>query len=374
MNTLQSIFTDYYEHIRYIIRPRNSVIENIEKMIHCGDHSHGGAFFACPHCGNMKFVPFRCKSRFCPSCGNKYNQMRSLHISSKLVRCHHRHCVFTIPEELRIFFLQDRSLLNCLFLSVRDVVLRMFAKLNRSENFTPGFVCVLHTFGRDLKWNPHIHALISEGGAGNHIVWKPIAHFDFKFLRLAFRKVLLEKLSLQLGTSFSKLKNQLYKKYPDGFYVRAKPNHCSPDITVKYITRYLGRPVIATSRIDDYDGDFVTFHYTRHEDHLTVTECVPALEFIERLIVHIPEKHFKMLRYYGIYAKHHKHEAKLHRCLPKEKYHFFLRCSDWRTSILLSFGYDPLCCSECGTSMLVLEVYHKKTALFEQYRKVMRYG
>ncbi|MFR8618354.1 MAG: transposase [Anaerostipes hadrus] len=23
---------------------------------------------------------------------------------------------------------------------------------------------VLHTFGRDLKWNPHIHCLISEGG------------------------------------------------------------------------------------------------------------------------------------------------------------------------------------------------------------------
>ena len=31
--------------------------------------------------------------------------------------------------------------------------------------------------------NPHIHALISEGGAGNHIVWRPCTHFDFRFLR-----------------------------------------------------------------------------------------------------------------------------------------------------------------------------------------------
>ena len=39
----------------------------------------------------------------------------------------------------------------------------------------------------------------------------------------------------------------------------------------------------------------------------------------------------------------------------------FLRSiQDWRQSILLSFGYDPLSCSKCGTSMLVLEVYHKK--------------
>ncbi|SFN94538.1 hypothetical protein SAMN04489757_1051, partial [Anaerocolumna aminovalerica] len=47
---------------------------------------------------------------------------------------------------------------------------------------------------------------------------------------------------------------------------------------------------------------------------------------------------------------------------------------DWQKSILLTFGYDPLRCPECGASMLVLEVYHKKTALFEQYRKSMGYG
>ena len=56
------------------------------------------------------------------------------------------------------------------------------------------------------------------------------------------------------------------------------------------------------------------------------------------------------------------------------KKRFLRSIQDWQHSILLSFGYDPLCFSECGTSMLVLEVYHKKTALFEQYRKVMKYG
>lgn len=81
----------------------------------------------------------------------------------------------------------------------------------------------------------------------------------------------------------------MYTKHADGFYVRAKPNLCTPDITIKYISRYLGRPVIATSRIDTYDGENVTFHYTRHEDNKTVTETIPALNFIQKLIVHIPE-------------------------------------------------------------------------------------
>ena len=373
-NILQTIFSDHFEYIQYVIRPDKNVLDNINRMILCHDPSYGGAFFGCPHCGNLKFVPFSCKSRFCPSCGNVYNQKRAFRMSCILVSCIHRHCVFTIPEELRIFFLKDHSLLNCLFHSVRDVVLRMFFKMNKSELFTPGFICVLHTFGRDLKWNPHIHALISEGGAGNITPWRPNPHFDYDFLRLAFRKVLLDQLSLKLGPPFKKLKNQIYKDHPEGFYVRAKPNLCSPDITIKYISRYLGRPVIATSRMDAYDGDSVTFHYQRHEDHKTITECIPAIDFIKRLILHIPDKHFKMVRYYGIYAKHHKQEKNLRKCLSKQKQHYLSKLLDWRNLILLTFGYDPLRCPECGTSMLVLEVYHKKTALFERYRKVMGYG
>ena len=118
-----------------------------------------------------------------------------------------------------------------------------------------------------VKWNPHIHALISEGGAGNITPWRPVKHFDYNFLRNAFRKVLLEQLTSSIGPSFRKVKNEMY---------------------------------------------------TKHEDNKTVTETIPALDFIQKLIVHIPEKHFKMLRYYGVYAKHHKQEKNL---LVLEVYH-----------------------------------------------------
>ena len=374
MNRLQDIFKDHYEEIKYILHPRNAVMSNIDRMLVCGDSKFGGAFFGCADCGTLKFVPYTCKSRFCPSCGNMYNQKRSFSISSKLISCVHRHCVFTIPEELRVFFLKDRSLLGELFHSVRDAILRMFFKINKTELFTPGLVCVLHTFGRDLKWNPHIHALISEGGAGNITPWRVVKHFDYRFLRNSFRKVLLDRLTKRFGSSFRKVKNEMYTKHSNGFYVRAKPNSCTPDKTIKYITRYLGRPVIASSRIDHYDGDHVTFHYQRHEDNALITETVPVLDFIQRLIVHIPERHFKMLRYYGIYAKHHKQEKKLRKCLTYEKRKFLRSTLAWQQSILLSFGYDPLRCPKCGASMLVLEVYHKKTALFEQYRKALEHG
>ena len=87
----------------------------------------------------------------------------------------------TIDENLRDFFLRDRSLLNCLFHSVNSVVLRMFQQINKSKNFTPGFLMVLHTFGRDLRWNPHIHCLISEGGFSDDGFWRYVKQLSFRF-------------------------------------------------------------------------------------------------------------------------------------------------------------------------------------------------
>ena len=373
MNVLQQIFTDYYEEIEYILHPRKTEMENIDKMIHCGDPSFGGAMYGCPHCGKLKFVPFRCHSRFCPTCGNKYTMDRTTSMSFKLVNVTHRHCVFTIDENLREFFLKDRSLLDCLFHSVNSVITRMFFKMNKSKNFTPGFIMVLHTFGRDLKWNPHIHCLISEGGYSDDGFWRNVKHFDYTFLRNAFRTALLNEMESKIGSSFKKVKAKCYREHQQGFYVYAKPNLCDPRIVVKYIGRYLGRPVIATSRIDKYDGEMVTFHYNRHEDEQYIEETIPAMEFIQRLIRHIPEQHFKMIRYGGIYARHREIDSKLYRAISKSKHHIYRSFNQWRTAILSSFGYDPLVCPDCQHRMEFLELYfnHQRVSLEEMYEKVM---
>ena len=73
MNILQKIFTDHYEEIKYTLHPRKTEMENIDKMINCGDPSFGGAMYSCPHCGYLKYVSFHCHTRFCPSCGTKYS-------------------------------------------------------------------------------------------------------------------------------------------------------------------------------------------------------------------------------------------------------------------------------------------------------------
>ena len=373
MNILQKIFTDYYEEMIYTLHPRESVIENVDKMINCGNPAFGGAMYGCHHCGKLKFVPFRCHSRFCPTCGNKYSMERTTSMSFKLINVQHRHCVFTIDEDLRDFFLKDHSLLNCLFHAVTSVVLRMFHKQNKSKNFTPGFIMVLHTFGRDLKWNPHIHCLITEGGYSDDGFWRNNSHFNYTFLRNAFRTALLNEMEAILGSSFKKVKAKCYTEHKHGFYVYAKPNRCDPKAVAKYIGRYLGRPVIATSRIDKYDGEHVTFHYNRHEDDKRITETIPAMEFIQRLIRHIPEKNFKMIRYGGLYARHRDIDKKLQHAISKEAHNIYRSFNRWRAAILHSFGYDPLECPDCKHKMEFLELYfnHRRVSLEEMYEKVM---
>ena len=161
--------------------------------------------------------------------------------------------------------------------------------------------------------------------------------------------------------------------FKNGFYVYAKPNLSDPKIVTQYISRYLGRPVIALSRIDDYDGDNVTFHYNKHEDNSFVRKTIPALDFIKLLIQHIPEKNFKMTRYYGIYARHREQDKKLFKVIPKSRHQFLLSFNKWRNLYLSSKGYDPLQCNKCNHTMEFMQLYHRheSISLTELYERTM---
>uniref|UniRef100_UPI0034E93FDD transposase n=1 Tax=Enterocloster clostridioformis TaxID=1531 RepID=UPI0034E93FDD len=115
----------------------------------------------------------------------------------------------------------------------------------------------------------------------------------YRLKAVVFTLGLENKLEKRIGPSFKKMKAAVYHRDRNGFYVYAKPNLCDPKSIIKYVSRYLGRPVIALSRIDSYDGQMVTFHYNKHEDNSFVQKTLPAIDFIKLLILHIPEKNFK---------------------------------------------------------------------------------
>ena len=371
--TIKKIFSDHWDEFleRFGHRVRPVVIKEIKKILGCGSFANGYAEYQCEKCGEKKKVAFRCRSRFCGSCGKVYIDNRAESMAEKLIQCKHRHMVFTIAEELRVYFKKDRKLLEILPQCAAEVVKSWWREQNKKENYTPGMVTVIHTFGRDLKWNPHVHVLVTEGATGENTVWKPINFVPYNMLRLRWQKLLLDEIGKKVGKrEFNKLKNKLYKEKKSGFYVYGKGEVKNEKQAIQYVGRYTGRPPIAESRILSYDGTKVRFYYVRHEDGQRVEEEIDAIEFISRLIVHVPEEQFKMIRYYGIYAQSAKETPKLIRMVNDKIKELRRKMRKWKIRIMKSFGYDPLECEKCGGKMILADIYYKDYgSVMERYRK-----
>lgn len=348
-------FLEYTDNNNYIIRP--VIIKEVNKMLDCKTPKLGYNLWKCSECDYEHMQYNTCKSRFCNSCGVKYSHQRTHSIMSKLINCNHRHLTFTIPDILWDYFREKRARLHILFNAVNITLSSWCKELNKKEDYKPGFILTIHTFGRDNKWNTHIHCLIAETLMGNNNIYKKCDFFPFKMLRERFRKILLDLMEDDIGRDyFRKVKNDCYTKYTNGFYVRAKKSEFSNSKeALRYILRYCGRPCFASYRIIDIDYYKMTikFWYQRHDDDLFVVEHIHLFDFIKRLIVHIFDYQFKSIRYYGFYSsKSHKNYNKFKFLIDKFKIPFYKSLIRWRMMLLSSFKIDPLICPKCDTIML----------------------
>ncbi len=345
------IFLNSFPHIKI----RKVVINNVDRMLKCKTISLGFTCFKCPDCGKEKVLFHSCKSRVCSSCGNKYNKHRENSIFSKLFRFKHRHVVFTIPDELRRFFRKNRKRLHYLFKASQITINFWLKQKYKKYNLIPAFVSILHTFGRSLVFNPHIHIILLDGGISNITnSFVSVNFFSYPSFRKRWMKVLLDLLEKDIGKQkFRKLKNDLYLRYKDGFYVFAPPSKFKSYVDlIKYVCRYVARPVMAESRIIDYDGTYVTFWYQRHQDDLIVIEKIHACEFISRIIVHIPDYNFKQIRFYGAYHNSTKVNINMVKIQTPEKSEYKKKMEKWRYMYLLEFKIDPLKCPICNNIMV----------------------
>lgn len=354
---LKDIFSDHWENFikeNKDLNIRPVVLKEVNKMISCRTSELGYSVYECPDCGELKFSYHTCKSRLCPSCGNKYVRKRTEAILQKCYNCKYRHIVFTISDFLWDFFRKDRKLLDLLFQAVSKTILSWFKDKYKSQNYIPGIIAVLHTYGRDMKWNPHIHTIVTEGAMGNSNIFKKFDYISYDALRKRFQKILLDLLEKKINkSSFKILKNFIYKKSNKGFYVYAeKKNNQSTLNMIEYAVRYTGKPAMAESRILDYDGEYITFWYQRHEDNKLVKECIHVYDFFKRLIIHIPDENLKTVRYYGIYSKKHKFHDKMIMLVKSQIHKLRNSLNSWRMMIIKDFDIDPLTCPKCGNLML----------------------
>lgn len=256
----------------------------------------------------------------------------TIKVSEKCLSVPHRQFVFTIPEQLRIYFrLYRKPLLNILFKSVDtsfNTLLKHHAhKAYIKEKRRLGHIDFLHTFGRDMKWNPHIHVLIAEKYLNNKNKLKKFDFFSFDFLRKTYKYILFNNIYAYFKTILSKEENkkiffllkELNEKYSNGCYVYgkkfSKEMTTSKDIVTltNYVARYASHPPISEKRILEFDEikNTVTWYYGPHEDDDIIDEdkkigrqiiTEDVFDFMKRLIIHVADKEFQQIRYFGFYS------------------------------------------------------------------------
>lgn len=352
---------------------QTAIQEAVKKAIRCGTKDMGYARYECKGCteGSPEpvFICFTCKSRFCHGCGKKYTDDWAEKQQERILNVPHRHTVFTVPRELRSYFFEDRKRLNELSKEVAKVIQYYYRRKNKSKQYEVGVITVIHTFGRDLKFNPHIHALVTEGALDRHKQWKGVDYISFAYLRKSWQKLLMD-LMLKWYPEDAKVQalvNQLYTRYKNGFYVNAEQRMKDARGAAKYIGRYLARPAIAEYRIVSYDYHKVHYWYEDHQTGKRIDVVAPVMKFIYDLVQHIPPKHFRMVGRYGLYSRSKNKESQkiinlwrymVHKQIemtfpPKET-----RRKSYRERMIETYERDPIACPCCKHTMLLVVIWH----------------
>lgn len=143
--------------------------ELLKAVMLCGDVKNGYAVHKCKDCGSEHKVGFSCGKRFCNKCGYRRTENWVKKAKSKVLNVGHRHIIFTIPEVLWDIFAYERDLLKLLS-QVSQEVIRLWGL--EKGIIKHGIICIIHTFGYDLKWNVHLHLIVTEGGLTSGNSWR----------------------------------------------------------------------------------------------------------------------------------------------------------------------------------------------------------
>ena len=180
---------NYYSKYKVTIdKTRPNANKEVNKIISCSNHKLGATVYCCQDCGEVIFSHHTCKGKLCSSCGIKTQKIRTENILEKCVNVKHRHITFTIPDVLCPWFFHTLNDTSLLFEAISDTLYsivngKVKKKKIRKYNlkYTPGFFAFLHTFGRPLNFNTHIHVIIAECVFDKFKNYKKYDYFNYVF-------------------------------------------------------------------------------------------------------------------------------------------------------------------------------------------------
>jgi Putative transposase. len=332
MNSLQDIMALHGEAYTKSRKLPSNILKALYSIKDCRTAALGGHVYECDECRETKISYNSCRNRHCPKCQAYAKEMWIYERSKALLPTHYFHIVFTIPEQLNSLTLfNQKEMYSILFTAVSETLLEL-AKDKKYLNANIGFTTILHTWGQNLMYHPHIHCIAPGGGLSrdnsNWIKSKKKFFIPVKVLSRKFRGKYLFYLNelykknklkfttkineLQVKDIFNVFKDILYKKE---WVVYSKPPFSSAEYVLQYLGRYTHRVAISNNRIIKVDKEKVVFKWRDYKDKSK--EKIMSLkpeEFIRRFSMHILPDRFVKIRHYGILGNRNK-KLKFKRCI-----------------------------------------------------------
>ena len=286
----------------------------------CRTAALGGHVDQCDGCGHERPSYNSCRDRHCPKCQGPQRAAWVKQRLARLLPVPYFHVVFTLPEELNRVLLRNKRRGYAMLFAAAAQTLQQIAADPDRLGAEIAITAVLHTWGQDLRFHPHLHCVVTGGGlapdgtrwiAGRERYFLPVRVLSklFRGKFLAALNDAYEKVQLDLGgqcadltdaNAWAAMRDQLYRK---NWVVYAKPPFGGPEVVFRYLGRYTHRVAISNQRLVSLVDGQVTFTVKDYADGNRIkTMTLGAEQFLRRFLLHVLPCRFVRIRHYGLVA------------------------------------------------------------------------
>lgn len=283
----------------------------IADITNCRTPAMGGTTYHCPECDHYHYSYHSCGNRNCNKCGNERAQQWLERTGKLLLPVEHFMVTVTLPGELRRMARSHQRLFYGLLMKCAGESLQSLGWDSRFVGGRLAMMGVLHTWGRDLSYHPHVHMIVAGGGLWpDEELWLEASQ-EFLMPVKALSKIVAGK----FRDGLKKQAPHLYGLVDPSLWGSPWVVHCQPvgkgQAALKYLAQYVFRPAISNGRMLSMEDGIVSFRYQCSQTRRWQVCRVDALEFIRRYLQHVLPRGFVKVRYYGLYA--HRHRERLNR-------------------------------------------------------------
>lgn len=315
MRGVQEVFSKSYSTMKQELKLSNEQAKAARAIINCKSKELGYNISFCHDCSHIQRHYNSCRNRHCPSC---QAVARETWIDSRKAEVFDASCfhvVFTLPSELNPLIYANQALLyNLMHKCVSHTLLELSLD-KRYLGATPGIIQVLHTWGQNLNYHPHIHCIVSGAGLTknrklnysrkNFFIPIKVLRNKFRGKFLALLKQLYKENSLSFSKSCNSIQNEkswnsfINTLYEKDWVPYIKETFNGNGNAIDYLGRYTHKIAISNSRIKEVTDSAVTFfakdYRTGNRNAITLSH----FEFMRRFLMHVLPKGFQKIRYYG---------------------------------------------------------------------------